>query len=144
MKRKFKKYFFLFFIALIAIAAITVYQTWNKPHRDIKDAKALVVPATELYNNLANGSGKNNLIYINKIVAVSGEIKEVLKNEKNQQVILLKTTVPDGYVNCTMEENIHNPKNGDNVFVKGICSGYIGADLGLPGDVFLIRCYPSS
>ncbi len=144
MKRKFKRYFFLYIIAIISIFGIIIYHVWNKPHQDIKNAKALFVPATALYNNLANGSVNKNVIYINKVVAVSGEIIEIMQNEQNQQVILLKTMVPDGYVNCTMEENIRNIKSGDIVFVKGICSGYVSTGLELPGDVFLIRCYLSS
>ncbi len=51
--------------------------------------------------------------------------------------------IPDASVNCTMEENVNNIKAGDTILIKGICSGYINGDIdmGLPGDVFLIRCY---
>jgi hypothetical protein len=42
-----------------------------------------------------------------------------------------------------MEENSSTVKSGDNITIKGICSGYIAgdADMDLPGDVFIIRGY---
>jgi riboflavin synthase alpha subunit len=79
------------------------------------------------------------------VVEVSGKITQVSLNQQHQQIILLKTNVSGGSVNCTMEEKANNIKAGDSIVLKGICSGYIGGDMdmGLPGDVFLIRCYPS-
>src|SRR5665213_2277380 len=143
MYKKFKRYALLIFIIAITIAALIGYQIWNKPHENIKNAVAVKTNAIELYNSLTNDSANSKNLFINKIVAVSGEVKQVLKNQQNQQVILLKTNISDGSVNCTMEENIENIKSGDRVLLKGICIGYIGGDndLQLPGDVFLIRCY---
>jgi hypothetical protein len=142
MQGKLKRFILLIFIAFITIAAIIVYQVWNKPHRDVKDADAIKISAIDLYNDLA--SAKTS--YVNKVVAVSGEVKEISKNQQNQQIILLKTGISGGYINCTMEENAGNIKAGSTIVLKGICSGYIGGDkdMDLPGDVFLIRCYYSS
>lgn len=146
MSRKVKRYILLSLIIIITITALIGYQVWNKPHQDIKNAVAVKTSAIELYNSLTNDSAHTKTLFINKIVAVSGEVKQVSKNQRNQQVILLKTNVSDGSVNCTMEENIKNIKSGDMVLLKGICIGYIGGDndLQLPGDVFLIRCYRSA
>jgi hypothetical protein len=146
MKGKLKKNILIFFIVIVLIAVVTGYMIWNKPHQNVKDANAVKITAIELYNGLANDSTRAKSIYVNKVVAVSGEVKEVTKNQQNQQIILLKTNIPGGYVNCTMEENANNIKSGDTILLKGICSGYIGGDkdMDLPGDVFLIRCYYSS
>jgi len=128
------------------MASLIGYQIWNKPHQDIKNAVAAKTNAVALYNSLTNDSANTKVLFINKIVAVWGEVKQVSKNQQNQQVILLKTNVRDGSVNCTMEENIKNIKAGDRVLLKGICIGYIGgdSDLQVAGDVFLIRCYRST
>lgn len=133
-------------IALIIVAVIIIYMVWNKPHRDVEDADAIKISAVELYNSLATDSANAKSLYINKVVAVSGVVKEVSKNQQNQQVVLLKTNVSGGYINCTMEVKSDNIKEGSNVLLKGICSGYIGGDkeMDLPGDVFLTRCYYSS
>jgi hypothetical protein len=145
MERKTKRNIFSIFIAVIVLAAVIGFMMWNEPHRDIKDATALKTTAVMLYSNLTKDSARMKSKLVNQIVEVSGEVKNVLKNQKGDQIILLKTNVSGGSVNCTMEEKASNVKPGDNISIKGICSGYISgdADIDLPGDVFLTRCYAS-
>lgn len=145
MKQKTKRTIFLIFLTIIVIAAIVGYSIWNEPHRDIKNATAIKTTAVQLYSNLTKDSADMKSIFVNKVVVVTGEIKQVSQNQKGGQIILLKTDVPGGSVNCTMEEKINDVKAGSTISIKGICSGYIGGDLDmdLPGDVFLIRCYHS-
>lgn len=143
MSRKTKR-IILYIVISIAIAGFAIgYIIWNKPHKDIKSAEGITVTAMELYNVYTTDSTKAITVYDNKILAVSGEIKQVSVNQKNQQVILLKTNTEGGAVNCTMEQNIPLPMVGNMISLKGICSGYISgdADMGLPGDVFMVRCY---
>lgn len=146
MERKTKRNIFSIFIAMIVIAAVIGFMMWNEPHRDIKDATALKTTAVVLYSNLTKDSARMKSKLVNQVVEVSGEVKNVLKNQKGDQIILLKTNTSGGSINCTMEEKISNVKPGDTISIKGICSGYIGGDpdIDLPGDVFLIRCYPST
>ena len=135
----------MFLAVLIAIAAMIGYRAWNKPHENIEDAIAIKTNASLLYNSLANDSLNAKSDFINKVVMVSGKVKQVSENQQKQQVILLETNVQDGSVNCTMEEKIKNIKAGDSILLKGICMGYAGGDkdIDLPGDVFLVRCYHS-
>lgn len=129
---------------IITAAAITGYVLWNKPHKNIKDAVAAKINAVYLYNLFITDSAKARSLYSDKAVQVWGEIAKVSLNQLSQQIILIKTSVPDGYINCTMEEKTAGLKAGDTIAIKGICSGYISGDAGmdLPGDVFLIRGYP--
>jgi hypothetical protein len=145
MQRKTKRNILILFLAIIVIAAIVGYSIWNEPHIDIKSATALKVSAVALYDNLTKDSANMKSKFVSRVVDVSGEVKQILKNQNGDQIILLKTNVSDGSVNCTMEEKANNVKPGNTISIKGICSGYIGGDLdmGLPGDVFLTRCYPS-
>lgn len=144
MQKKTKKNILVIFLVMIAIAAIVGYSLWNEPHRDVKNASAIQTSAVVLYSNLTKDSVSMKSKFINKIVAVTGEIKQVSENQKGDQIILLKTNISGGSVNCTMEEKANNVKPGDTISIKGICSGYIGGDpdIDLPGDVFVIRCYP--
>jgi hypothetical protein len=144
MKKKTGRNIFLFVIAIIAVCTIIGYRIWNEPHRNIKNATGIKTTAVALYSDLTKDSATMKATFINSVVIVSGKVKQVLKNQSGQQIILLKTNVEGGSINCTMEENMANIKEGDEIILKGICSGYIGGDLDmdLPGDVFLIRCYP--
>jgi hypothetical protein len=145
MQPKTKRNIVLIFFAIIVIAVLVGYSIWNKPHRDIKSASAIKTTAAELYSDLTKDSANMKSKFVNKVVVVSGEIKQLSKNQKGDQIILLKTNISGGSVNCTMEEKTNYAKPGDTISIKGICSGYIGGDpdIDLPGDVFLIRCYPS-
>ena len=146
MRKKTKRNIFLILIATIIAIAIVGYSIWNKPHLNVKNANAIKTTAIALYSDLSNNDSIPKSIYLNKVVEVLGEITHVSINQQHQQIILLKTNVSGGSVNCTMEEKVNNIKAGDSIVLKGICSGYIGGDIdmGLPGDVFLTRCYPSS
>ena len=145
MTKKNRKIALFIFITTIVIVAIVGYSIWNEPHRDIKSASAVKTTAVKLYSDLTKDSANMKSKFVNNVVIVSGEVKKVLKNQNGDQIILLKTNIPDGSINCTMEEKANNVKPGNTISIKGLCSGYIGGDLdmGLSGDVFLIRCYPS-
>jgi len=133
------------FIGVALCAFIIGYRIWNKPHSDVKDADAVETNAISLYNSFTSDSAKAKSVFLDKIIKVSGVVEKVLVNQQQQQIILLKTSVSGASVNCTMEQNRNKIKQGDKVVLKGICSGYINGDteMGIPGDVFLIRCYPS-
>jgi hypothetical protein len=133
------------FIGVALCGFIIGYRIWNKPHSDVKDADAVETNAISLYNSFTSDSAKAKSVFLNKIIKVSGVVEKVLVNQQQQQIILLKTSVSGASVNCTMEQNRNKIKQGDKVVLKGICSGYINGntEMGIPGDVFLIRCYPS-
>ena len=145
MARKYKRYAFWSLAVVIVTGVIIGYRLWNKPHENIKNASAIKINAIALYNTLANDSLHMSSSLINQVLVVSGKVKSVSENQQKQQVILLETNVPDGSVNCTMEEKVKIVKAGDSILLKGICMGYTGGDqdIQLPGDVFLIRCYHS-
>jgi len=129
--------------AIGIIALLSGYFVWNKPHVDIKDAASISISAIDLYKTFKNNPVKAKASLLNKIVVVAGNISKVAINQNNQKIIFLKTSTEGAFVNCTMEENTNNFKTGDDILLKGICSGYVSgdADMGLPGDVFLLRCY---
>jgi hypothetical protein len=143
MKRNSKIIVFLF-IALALGSFALGYLIWNKPHEDVKNADGVTTDAFSLYNSFTNDSSKAKTSFLNKILQVSGVVREVTVNQQKQQVILLKSPVQGASVNCTMEENFNTLKHGDIVVIKGICSGFSGGipEMNIPGDVFLVRCYP--
>lgn len=142
-KKKIIRFSVWFLIFLFTGIAVAVY-LWNKPHRDIRNSNGLQISATALYDSLRIGNKHSILTFNNKVVTVTGRIRKILNNRQNQQVILLQTSREGGSVNCTLEEKINSTGEGNFISLQGLCIGYSGEDtlMDLPGDVFLIRCYP--
>lgn len=130
-------------IVLTLVGAALGYFIWNKPHLDIAGATGTKVVATELYKAFTTDSVSAKQYYIQQVLEVSGTVNSISKNQQNQALVLIKTGADGAFINCTMEGPADDIKEGATVAIKGICSG-IGqgdADLGIMGDVYLVRGY---
>ena len=132
-------------IAILAIALIGAFIGWrmyNKGPKDVLAAYGLKVKATDLYHQFSKDSIKANIQFGDKVLEIKGILKSQSNNNQNEQVLLLESGIDGASVNCTMEER-SNHKEGDPVTIKGICSGMGQGDedLGIKGDVYIIRAY---
>ena len=122
----------LLFVALLG-SAYAWFFVWNKPQQNIKQASAISINATDLFNAYSLNEVEANKTYINKVVAVTGEVSNVGTNNEGKTVVLLKSDDLMFGVNCTLE--VAAPiKNGETITLKGLCTGFLT-------DVVLIRCY---
>lgn len=143
MTKKTKKVILLGILVAALGGAGIAYYMWNKPHRGVQNADAVKVTASDLLNQYIQDSAAANKKYTDKVVEVSGEVVESSPNQQNQPVVKLKTTQDGAFINCTFEETAVSANPGAKITVKGICSGYSGGDaeMGLPGDVVMVRSY---
>lgn len=139
-----KKKVFVTVSLLILITAVSIgYYLWNKPAVNVAGADGVKTSGVLLYKTFSTDSLLAKKEYSQQIVEVTGVVNGSSVNQQNQQVILLNTGMEGGNINCTMEGKVETIKTGDSIIIKGICSG-LGqgdADLGILGDVYLIRCY---
>ncbi len=146
MTPKLKRTIVFTVLGLFAIGAGIGYYLYNKkpinPNDVSPDTK---ITSTELYQAFAKDTliAKKDFSRRNEVVEVSGVVSGIAQNQDKQSIILLKTNVGDASVNCTMEGLFENIKEGDNVRLKGFCTGMGAgdADLGIVADVYMIRCY---
>jgi hypothetical protein len=134
---------FITFCILTLIGVAAAFYLWNKPHQDVENAAAIKTDAVTLYKVFSTDSFTANKKYIQQVIEVSGTIKSISKNQQNQTVVLIKTDTNAAFINCTLEQNSNTLRAGQPINIKGICNG-IGqgdADLGINGDVYLVRCY---
>ncbi len=145
-----KKKLLVLILLLLAGAGVVGYLMFNKKHFNVQKATPVVtVAAITLHQTFATDSviAKNKFIgekdeSNKKVIAVEGTVHEMKTDQQENAIILLKTDTDGAFVNCTMEEKIENIIPGSKIVLKGICSGYIyEADMGIPGDVILTRCY---
>lgn len=124
MKSRRSKILFIITILLMSGISYALY-VWNKPHRDVKDEKGILVSASAIFDSFTVNETRANELYLNKAILVSGDISEVKKNQDGQAVVYLKTNDPLFGVNCTFKEDPGPLKKGMTITFKGICTGYL-------------------
>ncbi len=129
-------------VSLLLLAGFT-YSYYQLGPLDVKNANGKKMAAADLYEHFSKDSLSSKIAYLQKILEVRGTVSQVSQNQQNEVVVLLKTSQSAAAINCTLEEPIKNIKEGDIIAIKGICSGMGESDreLGIWGDVYLIRCY---
>jgi hypothetical protein len=123
------KKIFLVLIALGIIGASVGYYMYNKPIKDYTDSKAeLSITASELFLQYSSNEQKADSLYREKVIAVSGNVSEISKNQKQETVIYLGTDDPMFGIQFTMlasdSNNYKSLRTGEVVSLKGLCTGF--------------------
>lgn len=128
------KYIMILFLIPAIVLGLYGFYLWNQPHRSIRNAPAVEIAAKKLFQDYESNEEQTNIQYIDKILQVSGQVRHVRNNKDGETVITLEAGHPIFGINCTFEEENIRLKAGDEVMIKGLCTGYLT-------DVVLIRCY---
>lgn len=131
------KKFLIITVILVIGAAIFGYMQWNKPKEDIGAAKSdETISANALLTAFQTDEAAANTKYNDKVVEVSGEVREVTATEGKTIVRLDAGDSMDG-VTCELDAEITHKrtdfKTGDPVTFKCTCTGMLM-------DVVLVRC----
>jgi hypothetical protein len=135
-------------LSVIAIAIIGGawygYSEYNRKVKDLADVKAQVImKSNELIDAFEKDEKAANTQYLDKIIAVNGNVKAIEKDDRGHYSIVLGDAGGMSSVRCSMDsvhvKDIVNIKEGINVVVKGACTGF-NADELLGSDVILNRC----
>ena len=136
-----KKNWKIILLVVVLIGGIGLYfgmKEYNRGAADVSDADAdVVIKSEELTKIFGEDENKANGLYLDKVIAVSGVVKAIEKDEKGAYTIILNGDSELSTVTCQMDER-HNEeatevKEGTTITVKGYCTGYLM-------DVILIRC----
>lgn len=119
----------LIVLGFALVGAGVGYYLWNKPHRDLNHEKADVTfDAAALFNAFKTDEAAANAKYLDKVIAVSGKVKEAL-NDAGTVKISLDSGNPNGFVvRCELSATAPHPRTefspGETVTLKGTCSGF--------------------
>lgn len=126
-----KKHIFLVFALLIIIGGVTGYLVWNKPFKDPLSGDAVKITARQLFADFSANEMAAQKKYVpeklgDKKLEITGEINEIGKNEDNETYYILKTDDENFGVKCILEkgDEIINAVKGNNVVLRGFCTGY--------------------
>jgi hypothetical protein len=112
-------------ILLVGIAAYMIFRIYNKPHRDPINENSISISSVSLFDSFEINETEANLLYLDKVVELSGKIAEITVNQDQMPVIVLETANAFYGVRCTMADKVINARTGESIIVKGICTGYL-------------------
>jgi hypothetical protein len=133
-----KKYFFIAGIVLLCLAGWGYHQ-FQKPRANIADKTPdVTIDALGLYTQFQANELAANKSFLDKIIAVKGEITDVRQTDTTLSIQL--KAAETGGINCSVKidksmdyQHILTPKKGAVVTIKGLCTGYLM-------DVDLVDC----
>ncbi|HET9744683.1 MAG TPA: hypothetical protein VFP97_03155 [Chitinophagaceae bacterium] len=140
-----KKRIILAFIAVAIIGGAWFgYSEYNRKVKDLANVKAEVSMQTkELIAAFEENETDANTEYLDKIIAVKGNVKAVEKDDRGYFSIILGEQGSMSSVRCSMDslhvKDVFHVKEGTEVTIKGACTGF-NADELLGSDVILNRC----
>lgn len=110
-------------LLLILIGVGTGIYMWNKPHNKVENAKGIAITADALSKEYTSDEKAADTKYLNKAIEVSGTVSEIEKNQDGGTMAILQTSDPAAGIQCTMREKNVTLTKGQNVTIKGFCSG---------------------
>jgi hypothetical protein len=127
-----KKIFFIGIAILFVIGAGFGYYQYNRKPADVASLNAKKITASNLFKDYSENEQHANALYLNNALEVSGKVLEVKQASNAPAQVILDTGDPMFGVACTMDKANKKIQPGENVTIKGICTGYLN-------DVILIR-----
>ena len=118
--------FVVLFIAVLSILA-GLY-LFNMKHTNMAKAKPdFIVTASSLQKEFEDNEKIASTKYINKILEVTGTIGSITPADSNNINISLKTGSDISSVICTFHTiaNLSKLKTGDEISIRGECSGFL-------------------
>ncbi|MDO6430702.1 hypothetical protein Q4E93_08890 [Flavitalea sp. BT771] len=125
-----RKFFWWGILLLLLLAAGWGYYQYQRPHQSAAGETANVtIGADSLYGQYARDEKSCDAKYLGKVVEVSGRLSEVQQSGQSEVWILSTGAAGTGGVNCQLfpGEKVPepHPKPGDQVTVKGRCTGFL-------------------
>lgn len=131
----------LLLLTTTLIAGIVFYYFYiGKPHQEArKEQTSYELNASELYGAFEENEERANEKYLDKIITVTGQVGEILRDKQGKDVLILKNEDDLFGVKCNIapEDSVRASKveEGNIVTLKCICKGGEGGF-----DVEMVQC----
>ena len=130
---------------MIALTAgLYGYMEYTKTNMDLMYAKAdHVTRVKEFIKEFEENEQTANTEFLDKIIAVSGAIKDIIKEDEGFYTVVMGNEACKSSVRCSMDAD-QQPGDtllqlGSDITIKGVCTGF-NTNKALGSDVILNRC----
>ena len=117
-------------LAIVLVAVIVGVYFYTLGQKDLTNARPdYTLPARELYADFEADENAASAKYLDKVVEVSGTVSHVEMNSDSAMNVMLMDDADMGGVLCTFnnvkKRSSIDVSSGDNVIIRGICSGML-------------------
>lgn len=135
------------FVAMIG-GAWFGYGEYSRKVKDLQEVDAQIkLKTNEIIAAFEKDEKNANAYYLDKVIAVTGNVKSVEKSDQGYYTVVLGDAGSMSSVRCSMDsvhvKEINGVSEGKIITVKGACTGF-NADELLGSDVILNRCVVDS
>jgi hypothetical protein len=132
MKPWVKKLLIFGFVGLLA-GVFAIWYIFNEKFTDTKEREtAFIVNANNFIKEFETNDSLANKKYTEKIIAVTGSVSEIEEADSIVNIKMIDTTTQSYIIFAFQEAEMAKTKKikqGDNVTIKGSCSGGIYSDI---------------
>jgi hypothetical protein len=146
-----KKYIIATIIVLLLVAAAWGIKEYNRERADSKSLKPkFTVTAASILDEFSTNEGAASTKYagLDVVIAVTGRIKEVSKDNNGYYTVLLGDNQTASSVRCLMDtlysKNMGLLHRGTIIKIKGNFNGYKADELGIGADLEMNFCVVDS
>jgi hypothetical protein len=122
------KYILGFIVIIVIAGAGFAWWVYHKPHRNINDEIAVKVATNALLDAFKQNEKKASSQYNDKVVELSGIVKEASKNEAGNWVVNIENDMHTGSITVAFSALQDAVQPFDSIAYKGICAGYFPED----------------
>jgi hypothetical protein len=122
------KYTLGFIVIVVIAGAGFAWWVYHKPHRNINNEVAVKVSVNTLLDAFKQTEKKGSSQYNDKVLELSGIVKEASKNEAGNWVINIENDLHTGSITVAFSALQDALQPFDSIAYKGICAGYFPED----------------
>jgi polyisoprenoid-binding protein YceI len=116
-------------LILVAIAAGGfAWWIFHKPHRNINTEIAVTIGTNDLLDAFKKNEKTASTEYTNKVLELTGIVKEASKNDAGNWVINIENSTQTGSITVAFSALKDTIQAFDSIAYKGICAGYFPED----------------
>ena len=116
-------------LILVAIAAGGfAWWIFHKPHRNINTEIAVTIGTNDLLDAFKKNENTASTEYTNKVLELTGIVKEASKNDAGNWVINIENSTQTGSITVAFSALKDTIQAFDSIAYKGICAGYFPED----------------